>query len=46
MQRFGSGEAAIEALPNLALRGGGGKTRVAPADVAIRELDRVAALGA
>ena len=46
MQRFGSGEAALDALPGLALRGGGGKPRVASADVALREMERVAALGA
>ena len=45
MLRFGSGETAIEALPDLALRGGG-KPRVASADLAEREIDRVAALGA
>lgn len=46
MQRFGSGEAALAALPDLVLRGGAGKVRVASPDVAARELDRVAALGA
>lgn len=46
MQRFGSGEAALEALPDLALRGGAGKPRIASADVAERELARVAELGA
>ncbi|OHD09142.1 DNA-processing protein DprA [Sphingopyxis sp. RIFCSPHIGHO2_12_FULL_65_19] len=46
MQRFGSGEAALAALPDLVLRGGAGKARVAPADVAEREVDRVASLGA
>ena len=45
MQRFGSGEAAIDALPDLVLRGGG-KLRTAPADVAEREIERVAELGA
>lgn len=45
MQRFGSGEAALEALPDLAVRGGG-KLRLAPAEVAEREIARVAALGA
>lgn len=46
MQRFGSGEAAIAALPDMALRGGAGKLRIAPAEVAEREIERVAALGA
>ncbi|PKP98533.1 MAG: DNA-protecting protein DprA [Alphaproteobacteria bacterium HGW-Alphaproteobacteria-13] len=46
MQRFGSGEAALEALPGLTLRGGGGKARIASADTAQREMERVAALGA
>ena len=46
MMRFGSGEAALEALPHLVLRGGAGKARIAPAEVALRELDRVAELGA
>jgi DNA processing protein len=46
MQRFGSGEAALEALPDLVLRGGAGKARIAPADIAEREIERVAALGA
>ncbi len=46
MQRFGSGEAALAALPDLVLRGGAGKARVAPAEVALRELERVDALGA
>lgn len=45
MQRFGSGEAALAALPDLALRGGG-KPRIAPADLAEREIARVSALGA
>lgn len=46
MQRFGSGEAALAALPDLVLRGGAGKTRIAPAEWAERELARVAELGA
>lgn len=45
MQRFGSGEAAILALPDLAVRGGG-KLRIASADLAEREIERVAELGA
>lgn len=46
MQRFGSGEAALDALPDLVLRGGAGKVRIAPPEVAMRELDRAAELGA
>lgn len=46
MLRFGSGEAALDALPDLVLRGGAGKARIAPTDIAERELDRAAALGA
>lgn len=46
MQRFGSGEAALAALPDLVLRGGAGKVRVASAEVAEREIERVAELGA
>lgn len=46
MLRFGSGEAALAALPDLVLRGGAGKARVAVADIAEREMDRAAALGA
>lgn len=46
MLRFGSGEAALEALPGLVLRGGAGKPRIAPIEVAEREMARVAELGA
>ena len=46
MQRFGSGEAALDALPDLVLRGGAGKVRIAPVDVAEREFARAAELGA
>jgi DNA processing protein len=46
MLRFGSGVAALEALPDLVLRGGAGKARIAPAEIAEREIERVAALGA
>ena len=46
MARFGSGEAALDALPGLVLRGGAGRARIAPLDVAEREIERVAALGA
>lgn len=45
MMRFGSGETALAALPDLAGRGGG-KLHIAPAEVAAREIDRVAELGA
>ncbi|MDP3783252.1 MAG: hypothetical protein Q8Q79_10070 [Sphingopyxis sp.] len=46
MQRFGSGEAALDALPDLVFRGGAGKVRIASADIAERELVRAADLGA
>jgi DNA processing protein len=46
MARFGTGEAALAALPDLVLRGGAGKARIAPADVAERELARAAEYGA
>src|SRR3546814_120587 len=46
MLRFGSGEAALDALPDLVLRGGAGKARVASVEIAEREIDRAAALGA
>lgn len=46
MQRFGSGEAALDALPDLVLRGGAGKARIAATDVAEREFARAAELGA
>jgi DNA processing protein len=46
MQRFGSGEAALDALPDLVLRGGAGKVRIAPVELAERELARAAELGA
>ncbi len=43
--RFGSAEAAIAALPDLARRGGGKAPRVPEAGEARREIDRVAKLG-
>ena len=46
MSRFGSGVAALEALPDLVLRGGAGKARIAALEVAEREIERVAGLGA
>lgn len=46
MQRFGSAEAAIEALPDLAKRGGRAKLHIASVDSVEREIERVAELGA
>ncbi|MGV7120646.1 DNA-processing protein DprA [Sphingopyxis sp. 550A] len=46
LQRFGSGKAALDALPDLALRGGRATLRIASAEAAERECDRVAELGA
>ena len=46
MGRFGSGEAALDALPDLVLRGGAGKARIVHGEIAEREIARVAALGA
>ena len=46
MLRFGSGEAALDALPGLVVRGGAGKVQIASRDVAEREFDRAATLGA
>lgn len=45
MQRFGSGEAALDSLPDLVLRGGAGKDRMAPVELAERELARASDLG-
>ena len=44
--RFGSAEAAIDALPDLAARGGGRAPKVADASVAEREIATVEKLGA
>ena len=44
--RFGSAGAALDALPDLARRGGGRGARLASAEDAEREIARVAALGA
>ena len=44
--RFGSAEAALEAIPALAARGGGRSPKLFPRDAAEREMERVAALGA
>lgn len=43
--RFGSAEAALAAVPDLARRGGGRTPALASEDVARREIDRVHALG-
>jgi DNA processing protein len=44
--RFGSAEAALAAIPDLAARGGGRAPRLAPRALAERELEAVARLGA
>ena len=46
LARFGSAERAIEALPDLAARGGGKAPRIADAAAVEREIARVEALGA
>ena len=46
LARFGSAERAIEALPNLAARGGGKAPRIAEAAMVEREIARVETLGA
>ncbi len=46
LARFGSAAAALAAIPDLAARGGGSAPRLAGADVAEREIERVAKLGA
>lgn len=43
--RFGSGCAALAALPDLVMRGGGARPAIPAEEVAARELDRVANLG-
>ena len=45
LQRFGSAQAALDALPDLARRGGGGDARIASSEAAARELDAVARFG-
>lgn len=45
INRFGSAKAALDALPDLAARGGGRKIRVASADEAQAEMDKVARFG-
>jgi DNA processing protein len=44
--RFGSGQAALAAIPDLAARGGGRAPRLASRDTAAREAEQVARLGA
>jgi len=47
LERFGSAGAALEALPDLALRGGReGRIRICPKATAEREMDAVEAIGA
>lgn len=46
LKRFGSAVAALEALPELARRGGRGTLKLCSADAADRELARLQALGA
>ena len=46
MLRFGNAQAALEAIPDLARRGGGRAPAIFSADLAKREIDRVEALGA
>ena len=46
LARFGSAQAALAAIPDLAARGGGKPPAIAPEAVARREIDRVEALGA
>jgi len=46
LARFGSAERALEAVPDLALRGGGRAPQLAPRDAVAREMARVEALGA
>lgn len=44
--RFGSAEAALDAIPRLAARGGGRPPRIAAAEAVQREIERVEQLGA
>lgn len=46
LARFGSASAALEAIPELAARGGGSAPRLAGPDVAAREIELVARMGA
>ena len=45
LARFGSAKAALDALPDLARRGGGGAPRIIPASDAEREIARIDKLG-
>lgn len=46
VRRFGNAQAALDALPDLARRGGGRPLRIATAEAAQHELDAVAGFGA
>lgn len=46
IRRFGSGSAALAALPDLAQRGGGAPPKITPVDIAMGEMARTEALGA
>ena len=46
VQRFGTAQAALDALPDLARRGGGKTLRIATIDEATRELDALVGFGA
>jgi len=46
LARFGSAQAALDAIPDLAARGGGRAPRLATVADAVREMDEVARLGA
>lgn len=46
IRRFGSGVAALDALPDLARRGGGAVPAITPIATAMAEMERVARLGA
>ncbi|WP_106639149.1 DNA-processing protein DprA [Allosphingosinicella vermicomposti] len=46
LARYGSAKAALDAIPDLAARGGGRPPRIAPRAAIEREMERVAALGA
>jgi DNA processing protein len=46
LARFGSAQAAIDAIPDLAARGGGRAPKLAPRAAIAREMERVAELGA
>src|SRR6201747_170646 len=46
LARFGSAQAALDAIPDLAARGGGRPPRIVSASEAEREIEKVARLGA